>query len=221
MPKKDDRVTAAYRQSKSIYDDVLTQSKWWSRLYVRFFWGVDDIQITEAIFAMLPKGFAGRLLDVPCRTLNLTAAKYEALPQARITCLDYSQDMLAGARARSAQHQLRNVTLLQGDVGALPFASETFDAVLSMNGFHVFPDKAKAYAQTARVLKPGGLFLGCFYVRGENKRSDFVVNAVLAKKGWFTPPFQTKEDVLATLRQHYTHMDLYGEKAMAWFCCTK
>jgi Methylase involved in ubiquinone/menaquinone biosynthesis len=36
---------------------------------------------------------------------------------------------------------------VQGDVGKLTFDDCTFDAVLSMNGFHVFPDKEKAYAE--------------------------------------------------------------------------
>ena len=80
------------------------------------------------------------------------------------------------------EHQnLANTSAMQGDVGKLPFESDAFDAVLSMNGFHVFPDKEKAYAKTARVLKPGGMFFGCFYIRSESKRSDFVVNTVLAR----------------------------------------
>ena len=36
---------------------------------------------------------------------------------------------------------IRNVTFRQGDVGALPFADESFVAVLSLNGFHAFPDQ--------------------------------------------------------------------------------
>ena len=171
----EDKIKGAYRQTRNIYDDVLTQSKWWSRLYIRLFWGVDDIEITKKLFHFLPDDFSGALLDVPCGTLNLTAEKYSNLKGASITCLDYSQDMLASAKAQVAKQGLTQIILMQGDVGNLPFEGASFDAVLSMNGFHVFPDKEKAYAQTARVLKPGGMFFGCFYVRGENKRSDFVV----------------------------------------------
>ena len=216
-----DKIKGAYRQSKNIYDDVLTQGKWWSRLYIRFFWDVDDIEITKKLFHFLPDGFNGTLLDVPCGTMNLTAEKYSKRKNATITCLDYSADMLTGARTQIERHGHTHISLLQGDVGNLPFEDAAFDAVLSMNGFHVFPAKEKAYAETARVLKPGGIFFGCFYVRGERKRSDFVVRAVLAKKGWFTPPFQTKGEVLATLQKYYTHVELYNDKAMIWFYCVK
>lgn len=217
----DDKIESAYKQSKSIYDDVLTQSKWWSRLYIRFFWGVDDVEIATKLFAMLPEDFFGALLDVPCGTMNLTTEKYQTLNQAQIICLDYSSDMLARARERASYYGLSNASLMQGDVGNLPFAEETFDAVLSMNGFHVFPDKPKAYAETARVLKRGGLFFGCFYIRGGRRRSDFIVNRVLAKKGWFTPPFQTKTEVLTALQSLYSSVELYSEKSMVWFRCIK
>ena len=216
-----DKVKRAYKQSKGIYDDVLTQSKWWSRLYIRFFWGVDDIEITNKLFQMLPDDFAGQLLDVPCGTLNLTVDHYHSLEQSRITCLDYSGDMLAGAKERIANNGLSHATAMHGDVGSLPFGDETFDAVLSMNGFHVFPSKARAYAETARVLKKGGLFFGCFYVQGECKRSDFIVNAVLARRGWFSPPFLTKDEVAAVLRRYYDDVTVYSKNAMLWFRCVK
>ena len=182
-----DKVKSAYRQSKNIYDDVLTQRKWWSRLYIRLFWGVDDRQIADKLFAMIPDEFAGELLDVPCGTLNLTAGKYARMQDAAITCRDYSEDMLAGAKVRIEQQGLSHVTAMQGDVGNLPFVNDTFDIVLSMNGFHAFPRKDRAYAEIARVLKPGGQCIGCFYLKGEHKPSDFVVNTVLAKKGMVYP----------------------------------
>lgn len=53
-----------------------------------------------------------------------------------------------------------------GDVGALPFADGAFDIVLSLNGFHAFPDKEVAYREVFRVLKPGGTFCGCFLCGG-------------------------------------------------------
>ena len=216
-----DKVKSAYRQSKDIYDDVLTQNKWWSRLYNRFFWGMDDIVIANKLLALLPDDFSGSLLDVPCGTINLTAGKYEKLTNASITCLDYSEDMLGRAKTRIEQHGLARVSVMQGDVGNLPFKDGAFDAVLSMNGFHAFPDKDRAYAETARVLKSGGMFFGCFYVRGEQKRTDFVVRSILAKKGWFTPPFQTIKEVLTVLQKYYTTVDLHNDKSIIWFRCIK
>jgi len=45
-----DKITESYKQSKNIYDDVLTQSKWWSKLYIKLFWnGVDDTEISKEL----------------------------------------------------------------------------------------------------------------------------------------------------------------------------
>jgi len=216
-----DKIKDAYNQSKNIYDDVLTQNKWWSKLYIRLFWGIDNIKIVENLLNMLQNDFKGSLLDVPCGTLNLTSNKYQNIPQCQITCLDYSNGMLDTAKERITKHGLSHISLMQGDVSNLPFANDTFDAVLSMNGFHVFPDKEGGYIETARVLKPNGIFLACFYIKGEYKRSDFVANSILAKKGWFTPPFQTKDEVLSVLQSNYAQVEIFSDKAMVWFRCIK
>lgn len=220
--EKKETIRDAYKLSKNIYDDVLSRQKWWSRLYIAFFWGnVDDVEIAGKVLDMIPADFSGTLLDVPVGTAVFTLGKYRELPHAQITCLDYSEDMLSQAQARFIRNQLPNIRCMQGDVGSLPFSDETYDIVLSMNGFHAFPDKEKAFSETARVLKKDGIFCGCFYIKGECKRTDFIVNHVLAKKGWFTPPFQTLTQLKMRLEQEYSVVELFHEKAMVYFRCVK
>lgn len=217
-----DKIKQSYQQSKDIYDDVLTQSKWWSRLYIKLFWGgVDDNEIARRVLRFIPEDFAGKLLDVPVGTAVFTWKKYQALKAASITCLDYSEDMLGQARERFARAELTNVETIQGDVGKLPFADETFDTVLSMNGFHAFPDKERAFAETWRVLKKGGLFLACFYIRGESKVTDWLVNGILSRKGWFTPPFDTAAALKDRLQKIYQIEEFHVEGSMVYFCVRK
>ena len=101
--------------------------------------------------------------------------------KADITCLDYSADMMGQAQEKADRLHLKNVTFQQGDVGSLPYADGVFDIVLSLNGFHAFPDKEDAYREVFRVLKPGGTFCGCFYVAGEQKRTDWFIQHVYEK----------------------------------------
>lgn len=96
---------------------------------------------------------------------------YKTLPKADITCLGYSADMMGQAQEKTERLHLQNVTFQQGDVGALPFADSAFDLVLSLNGFHAFPDKEAAYREVFRVLKPRGTFCGCFYVASRSERT--------------------------------------------------
>ena len=45
MPNK---IENAYKLSQNIYDDALTQKKWWAKLYNYVFWGgVDNLEISK------------------------------------------------------------------------------------------------------------------------------------------------------------------------------
>lgn len=50
----------------------------------------------------------------------LTMPLYATLPDAEITCLDYSPDMMAQAREKAERLGLSNVRFQQGDVGPSP-----------------------------------------------------------------------------------------------------
>ena len=215
-----DQITESYHQSQGIYDDVLTQSKWWSKLYIRLFWsGVDDNEIAEKVLSYIPKDFSGSLLDVPVGTAVFTHTRYAAMPHAEISGLDYSEDMLAQAKQKLANQQ--NVQLVQGDVGHLQFPDRSFDIVLSMNGFHAFPDKRSAFRETCRVLKHGGKFIGCCYICGESGITDTLVSKILVRKGWFTPPFDTAAMLRRRLEKVYDLIEFHAEGPMVYFCAVK
>ena len=215
-----DKIQDAYESSKNIYDGVLTQGNFFSRMYIKLFWsGTDDNEIARKVLSYIPDDFLGKLLDVPVGTAVFTQRKWSTLKNARITCLDYSTDMLEQAKRRLDGKA--HINFIQGDVGNLQMDDESFDIVLSMNGFHAFPDKQKAFSETCRVLKSGGDFIACFYIKGKSKRTDWLVKNILAKKGWFTPPFQTEEELKNTLQKMYKKVELHVDGSMAYFHCVK
>ena len=215
-----DKIQDAYESSKNIYDGVLTQGNFFSRMYIKLFWsGTDDNEIAWKVLSYISDDFSGKLLDVPVGTAVFTQRKWSSLKNAHITCLDYSTDMLEQAKRRLDGKS--HINFIQGDVGNLQMDDESFDIVLSMNGFHAFPDKQKAFRETCRVLKSGGDFIACFYIRGKSKRTDWLVKNILAKKGWFTPPFQTEEELKNTLQKMYKEVELHVDGSMAYFHCVK
>lgn len=214
-----DKIQNAYHDSKNIYDDVLTQSNFFSKLYIKLFWsGTDDNEIARKVLKYIPDDFSGKILDVPVGTAVFTEKKWKQLRGAKITCLDYSSDMMEQAKSRINEPY---ISFVQGDVGKLPMKDECFDLVLSMNGFHAFPDKENAFHEIWRVLKPGGRFIACFYIKGESAITDCLVKAILSKKGWFTPPFQTKEELQQLLSVQYRDIDFHVDGSMVYFACTK
>jgi ubiquinone/menaquinone biosynthesis C-methylase UbiE len=213
------QITSAYHASKSYYNTALEGKTFWSKIYMGFLWKVDDWVVINKLFACLSDDFSGKLLDVPVGTGLFTATQYRAMKNAQITALDYSPDMLEQARQRFSG--LENVTCVQGDVGKLPYADGAFDAVLSMNGFHAFPDKNAAFAETALVLKNGGTFHATFYIKKERWITDLMVNLALARRGWFTPPFWTKAELEAILRGYYREIEIDHVNSMVILRCVK
>ena len=208
----------------SMYDGIITRSTLLGKIMDSLVWGLDKElaeRWVEDALAPVPVDFAGKLLEVPVGTGVLTMPLYATLPKARVTCLDYSADMMENAQKRAKALGLANVTFVQGDVGALPFADESFDLVLSLNGFHAFPDKDRAFSETCRVLKPGGVFCGCFYIAGEFPRTDWFVRHMYVPKGFFTPPFETKESLTKRLRSLYTQVEVHTVRAEGIFRCVK
>ena len=163
--ERKETIRNAYRLtgSNDFYDGMITCSTLPGKAVCRLVWGMNKAECDDYLARALsgiPEDFSGKLLEVPVGTGSLTMPVYQTLPRAEITCLDYSPDMMAQAREKAERLGLKNVAFEQGDVGALPYGDGSFDIVLSLNGFHAFPDKEAAYRETFRVLKPGGTFCG-------------------------------------------------------------
>jgi arsenite methyltransferase len=76
----------------------------------------------------------------------------------RVLGVDFTPEMVAKARANAAKLGYDNVAFEHGDIEALPFADASVDVVISNCVLNLVPDKARAFAELARVLRPGGHF---------------------------------------------------------------
>jgi len=92
-----------------------------------------------------------RLLDVCC---GPGVAADAAVARGALTVgVDFSSEMTSIAKGRCPQ-----ISLATGDAAALPFANGRFDAVVMNFGLLHLPDAATAFAESARVLRPGGRY---------------------------------------------------------------
>lgn len=98
---------------------------------------------------------AMRLLDVGCGTGAVASVTYEK-GAAQVVCGDIASFMLQKARARAAEHQ-HDHSLCQLDADSLPYAENSFDAVISGMTFGTLPNQALALDEMIRVVKPGGM----------------------------------------------------------------
>jgi SAM-dependent methyltransferase len=110
--------------------------------------------VHDAVLDALRLHGGGRLLDLGCGTGLLATRLGRALPGSWVAGCDFSRGMLAQAARRDPEGRW-----VQGDALALPFGAASFDAVVSTESFHWFPDQRAALAEILRVLRPGGRFL--------------------------------------------------------------
>jgi arsenite methyltransferase len=106
-------------------------------------------------------GPGDRLLDVACghgASALLAAREFGC----RVVGLEYGpravQEATAAARTAGLQ---RRASFRRGDAEALPFGSESFDAVICECSLCTFPDKPRAARELRRVLRPGGRLALC------------------------------------------------------------
>jgi ubiquinone/menaquinone biosynthesis C-methylase UbiE len=99
----------------------------------------------------LPQGL--KWLDVGCGTGAFAELVLSRCKPAAIDAIDPAEDQIAYARSRPVAAQ---TTFRVGDAQALPYDDGTFGVAAMALVFVFVPDPAKAVAEMARVLRPGG-----------------------------------------------------------------
>ena len=102
--------------SASFYDGMITYSTIPGKAICRIVWNMDEeknLKYLDMALSGVPENFKGKLLEVPVGTGVLTMPVYRDLPEADITCLDYSENMMAAAQARAKELELKNVNFLR------------------------------------------------------------------------------------------------------------
>src|SRR5262245_53802896 len=120
-----------------------------------------------------------------------------------IAGVDISQAMMAKLLAKSSANPIYPI---EGDAVYLPFAANSFDAVLSVHVFHLIPDMDKCIQEINRVLKPDGVLLyggGPADAKGDTSTPAFAdLEAIWEKHAPQSVGAGKMEDVQEVLRQH-------------------
>lgn len=107
-------------------------------------------------------------------------------PEGQVTATDISAPMVAAMNARFARHGLVNVICQQADMEALPFADGSFDAVTCRYGLMYARDPARAVAEAARVVRPGGRV--AFMVWGPEENNNLLFHGLRAANEFLGKP---------------------------------
>jgi ubiquinone/menaquinone biosynthesis C-methylase UbiE len=137
----------SYNQAAADYDQARYDSA-----EGRFF---NELEI-EVLRTWLQPGPGRRVLDLPAGTGRLTVPL--SVSGAMVVGADISENMLRVAHGKKQKDRAAHAHFAQVDGLGLPFADDTFDAIISFKFFHLVPNALKRnfIREMARVTKPGG-----------------------------------------------------------------
>lgn len=125
----------------------------WACLYEHY-----ALEVITAIFGRIGVGPGRRVLDIACG--SGLAVRHAAALGAEVAAIDAAEDLVAIARDRTPQADLR-----LGSMFELPWEDDAFDAVLSING--IWGGCEAALVEAHRVLRPGGCIGISFWGTGQ------------------------------------------------------
>lgn len=211
-------IAQSYNTVSSSYDKLLTSATVLTRLYNKIVWGLYDKDYVDSLLSLFPNANNKVILDVPVGTGVFTVDLYKKIAESsQIIVLDYSLGMLRKAKERYERNGIYNIIYIHGDVGRLPLLDNTVDVLLTMNGYHAFPEKEKALSEMVRVIHSGSSLLGCFYIKGQRKFTDFVINNIYQPLGSFTPPFYGREEIKEEWGKYFEFKQYNNVKSIVYF----
>ena len=129
----------------------------------------------------------GTLLDIGCGTGLELEAVYRRFPEAEVTGIDLSGDMLAKAREKFAGKSFLGI---QADYFAHPLPAGAYDAALSFETLHHFAyeKKGNIYEKLFEALKNGGYYIECDYVACCQEEEDLCMERLARARRRSTLP---------------------------------
>ncbi len=158
-------------------------------------WEKWDSVITDQLgpvgAAMIERlGIAGehQHLDIASGTGEPGLSIARQVPKGRVVLTDLVAEMLDIAVRRARAQGVPNVETRVCSADDLPFNDATFDTVSVRFGYMFFPDLAKATAESARVLKPGGRLCSSVWVKPEENPWTTIAMQAIATEAVVAPP---------------------------------
>ena len=123
--------------------------------------------LTPHLLAAIAAEPGKRIIDIGCGAGELSLAVSAAQPDAQITGVDISEELVAAARSRAASHA--NLSFTVADASSWTADGAAPDLYVSRHGVMFFSDPPAAFAHLSAVAAPGArMVFSCFRPAAEN-----------------------------------------------------
>lgn len=126
-------------------------------------------------------------------------AKHVAPAAKRMIATDYSEGMIAQAKKGDCPE---NLSFEIADAMSLPYADDSFDAVLIANALHIVPEPERVLREIGRVLRPGGILIAPNFVEHKGTLGSRLWSGILRLAGVKFEHQWTGQEYLQFLEAH-------------------
>jgi SAM-dependent methyltransferase len=144
--------------------------------------------VGEAIIECLVIAEDQQHLDIASGTGEPGLSIARLSPKGRVVLTDLVAEMLDIAARRGREQGIANIETTVCSADDLPFNDATFASISVRFGYMFFPEMAKATAEFARVLKPGGRLCSSVWVKPEENPWTTIAMQAIATEVVLTPP---------------------------------
>lgn len=119
-----------------------------------------------------------KVLDLGCGTGNITQKLLTRFPQAEVTCLDLSENMIKIAKNKLSQY--KSIKYLIGDFTETEI-TEKYDAIISSLALHHIPndkEKEEMYQAIYKALNKNGVFYNADVILGNSTYNEELNNKI-------------------------------------------
>lgn len=136
------------------------------------------------------------VLELACGTGLLSVKIAPAVKHLEAT--DFSEEMISQAKKKAHSSKLH---FSVQDATALPYAPQTFDAVVISNALHIMPDPQKALSEIKRVLRDDGILIAPTFTAAGSLGGRIKI-CIMELSGFKVFNKWTPESYLAFLREN-------------------
>jgi ubiquinone/menaquinone biosynthesis C-methylase UbiE len=115
---------------------------------------IDHLPIVEPVLALMRIAPDENVLDIGCGGGWLSRLIAPQVPDGRMVGMDISGEMVRHARRNCAK--LDNSVFIAGGVDEIPWESNFFTKIISVESSYYWPDPARGLREIFRVLREGG-----------------------------------------------------------------
>lgn len=145
--------------------------------------------------------------------IDIFLAAQKVGPRGRAIGIDMTEAMIERARASAKKLGFTNVEFLLGEIEALPIADASVNVVISNCVINLVPDKAKAFSEAFRVLKPGGrLIVSDIVTRG--KLANLLKGDLAAWAGCLAGAVEDKEYLKIISGAGFEHVEIIAHSPL-------